>query len=848
MRIDLKDFQRETVVGLLRRLRQAKNELSEDGTRQALVLSAPTAAGKTVMTAAVIESVLRGGEWADEAGFEPEPDATFLWLSDKPELNAQSRFRILEVSEALPAERLRIIDPTFDQELLEPATVYFLNFQKLSRDALLVRRGDERQWTIWDTLANTGMQRPGRLYTLIDEAHRGVERTQAETNDATTIAQRFLSGGGTVATVRSSNGEESPFPPIDLVLGISATTQRLDAYLNQTQNRTIRRESVDPARVRASGLIKDRIFIDSPDVPGNPDTLLREACQRLTEMEATWAAYCAANNLQVIVPAMIIQVENSTNAVRPTDTDIGAVVNVLESCFPWLEPRNVVHCFSGFDDFKIRSDFLIRRVDPNDIAFNTEIRVVLFKTALNTGWDCPRAEVMMSFRAADDPTVIAQLVGRMVRTPLARRISSNEMLNGAFLYLPFYSRKELESVVAHLTSDTAETKTEVADPRRMAAYRIQPEFENVLARMRTLPTFSVPGNRPTPDLKRLVRFARLLALEGVNVNALNDAISPLVALLDDERGRLEAADADFAIRIQNHNQVTSTTYAVENGQIAVHDTRQVDLASSDFDAIYRRASGALVAELAAEYVRHRHRNGVDVDKAKLEYVELSSHQVVANRLDERSQQLFDTMRRQNHASIANLGAETRQRFDSILRAGRHPQRAILNIPDTIVLPVPDQAAEYPDHLFLDQDGAGTFRTNFDSSWEESVLAEERAQEGYLGWLRNFDRKPWSLAFVYEASGTWRPGFPDFIIVRRVGEELMFDLMEPHKGEDSAAKAVGLARFVDEDPTAFGRVHLIRVDGYRVRRLAFERRDVRQHVLTAVRSDDALTAAFNRFCP
>ncbi len=43
-----------------------------------------------------------------------------------------------------------------------------------------------------------------------------------------------------------------------------------------------------------------------------------------------------------------------------------------------------------------------------------------------TGWDCPRAEVMVSFRTAKDETNIAQLIGRMVRAPLARRIDLNE--------------------------------------------------------------------------------------------------------------------------------------------------------------------------------------------------------------------------------------------------------------------------------------------------------------------------------------------------------------------------------------------------------------------------------------
>jgi len=37
--------------------------------------------------------------------------------------------------------------------------------------------------------------------------------------------------------------------------------------------------------------------------------------------------------------------------------------------------------------------------------------------------------VMMSYRSARDDTLIAQLVGRMVRTPLARAVSGSDLLN-----------------------------------------------------------------------------------------------------------------------------------------------------------------------------------------------------------------------------------------------------------------------------------------------------------------------------------------------------------------------------------------------------------------------------------
>jgi hypothetical protein len=61
---------------------------------------------------------------------------------------------------------------------------------------------------------------------------------------------------------------------------------------------------------------------------------------------------------------------------------------------------------------------------------------VFFTTALTTGWDCPRAEVMMSFRRAVDHTTIAQLVGRMVGTPLARTVEATSPQHGIALPPP----------------------------------------------------------------------------------------------------------------------------------------------------------------------------------------------------------------------------------------------------------------------------------------------------------------------------------------------------------------------------------------------------------------------------
>ena len=45
---------------------------------------------------------------------------------------------------------------------------------------------------------------------------------------------------------------------------------------------------------------------------------------------------------------------------------------------------------------------------------------------------------MMSFRRATDATYIAQLLGRMVRTPMQSHIQVDDILNDVHLYLPHF--------------------------------------------------------------------------------------------------------------------------------------------------------------------------------------------------------------------------------------------------------------------------------------------------------------------------------------------------------------------------------------------------------------------------
>ncbi len=56
----------------------------------------------------------------------------------------------------------------------------------------------------------------------------------------------------------------------------------------------------------------------------------------------------------------------------------------------------------------------------------------------------------MCFRAAVDRTHISQLLGRMVRSPLARRIPSDDRLNSVDCLLPKFNTKTVNEVAEAL--------------------------------------------------------------------------------------------------------------------------------------------------------------------------------------------------------------------------------------------------------------------------------------------------------------------------------------------------------------------------------------------------------------
>ena len=238
-----------------------------------------------------------------------------------------------------------------------------------------------------------------------------------------------------------------------VVIGMSATTQRFNALVEGTSS-TIHKSIVTTDEVRASGLLKDRIVITYPEegTVNNDMAILQAAADDWKEKWEHWTQYCFEQHYAYVNPILIIQVLNGTGDAL-TDTNLDDCIAKIEERTGFkLESGQVVHTFGGTTATLTVNGLEVRYEEPSNIADDRNIRVVFFKENLSTGWDCPRAETMMSFKHASDATYIAQLLGRMVRTPMQMHIQVDDVLNDVHLYLPYFNENTVKDVVDALQS------------------------------------------------------------------------------------------------------------------------------------------------------------------------------------------------------------------------------------------------------------------------------------------------------------------------------------------------------------------------------------------------------------
>lgn len=812
MKLELKEFQTIASNKLVELANLAFGEVEKVQNQQAIVLSAPTGAGKTVVAADVMERIAKG-----DATNPPHPEATFLWLTDQPELNEQTRKKLESASDVFTEDRLITVEASsFDQPTFDAGNVYFLNTQKLGVNSALVSKGNHRQSTIWETIANTARVKGSEFWLVIDEAHRGMTGGKDVSEENMTLVQKLIKGASDVGV-----------PPIPLILGISATPERFNNILKNT-DRMLRPYSVDLEKVRESGLLKDEITLFHTEVDQPSDlTLLTAAAERLDRFEQTWQTYTERENADEVKPVLVVQVQDGTKN-EPTKTPIEDVVLTLQKALPTLDVSQIAHCFDTHLPYKVNG-FTIPYVDPSDIQGDPNIRVVLFKMALSTGWDCPRAEVMMSFRAAKDGTSIAQLVGRMVRTPLARRVSGETLLGSVSLFLPYYDRAELEEVVKRLVEPDAENGIPgvgVTFGSEQSILKRDPKKQKLFEEIERLelPHFIVETVAKQGGARRLLELGRRLGWDGVDDGALERFEDALVTKLNDERKRLQK-DSGFVRKIEEAGKVKVRAVGVDLGTESISSdvTSEFDVVEENVEDAFEEAGRKLGGGLHSIYARKRSKER-GMDASKLPYIKrevfvlLQDSDVLAA-VNQAGDEICKEELTKYRAEINGLPEDKRQTYRRVRQTSSSPSEEPWEPP--LDMEGSASGTALKKHLFVKPDGSDfTYREKELNSWEIPAIEAAIADPNVEGWIRNFDRKAWSFSLPYEVNLEEKPMYPDFLVFRREGKALVCDVIEPHalSNADSPAKAQGLAKFAQVHGEKYGRIEFVIKEGETLVRL------------------------------
>jgi type III restriction enzyme len=474
MLTNLKEFQNNAVNQLV----TSCSQMLDLSTRQNIcVLKSPTGSGKTIMTAAFIERLIK----------RREDELCFIWVTiGKGDLQIQSRNSLLRFFKGSPIVHLIEEEFSGGRSFINRNEVVVVNWEKIRSKVRttgewannLMKDGETINFR--EVLANTRQLR--KIVLIIDESHIGAtaERTQE-------LKDEF---------------------DAHVVLEVSATPKLVpDAFA--IKNGTGDVIQVSAADVIEEGLIKKDIIInqglDDKSLTGKDSqtVVLERAYEKRIEI------LNAFNEIQAeINPLVLIQIPNAEEG----DLKIEAIVNFLaEKDITEANGRLAI----WLNDYPSSENL-------GGVALNTNpIEFLIFKQAIDTGWDCPRAHILIKFRETRSETFEIQVLGRILRMPEAKHYA-NDLLNDGYVFTNIsdirVEREEYNpNIIKHLKMRRKSIYNEVALPsyyKSRADYGdITGDFAEIFAKEACV-YFRIASEDPDKNLK-------LVLEKGVNTGVKN---------------------------------------------------------------------------------------------------------------------------------------------------------------------------------------------------------------------------------------------------------------------------------------------------------------------------------------
>jgi len=409
MNIDLREYQEKAINQLTATVKEL---LLQEGMKKICVFQAPTGSGKTIMAAKFIEELIN--ELSNE-------DICFVWVTiGKGNLHLQSKYRLEKIFKGAPRVCLVEDDFTGGRERINKNEVVVVNWEKLrSKDNttgdwknILMKEGEKINFR--DVLLKTRQQR--KIILIIDESHIG-------------------------ATAERTNELRDEINA-DVIIEISATP-RIKPDIKDLARKKSGFIIVEPKDVIEAGIIKKDIIINegNSEIDKNEneaqDIVLNSAYEKRLELKKLFEL--ENSNINPLVLIQIPTAESGNDkieSVRAFLTKKG-ITEANKKLAIWLAEQ--------------KSETLEWIAEHDN-----QIEYLIFKQAIDTGWDCPRAHILVKFREIHSEIFEIQTIGRILRMPELKHYVS-EPLNIGYVYTNIQSihvkREEYNpNIIKHLKS------------------------------------------------------------------------------------------------------------------------------------------------------------------------------------------------------------------------------------------------------------------------------------------------------------------------------------------------------------------------------------------------------------
>lgn len=418
----LKDYQREAVDELKRYFDFYYNQNDK-----MIAFKAPTGSGKTFMLSSMMDEVVKENN---------DKNFCFVWASiGKGELQVQSYDAVSSYLEGYP--KCSLLDNEFfgSRSYIKKFEVVFVNWEKLvQKDSITGKwknsiMKDQEGMSFIDVIAET-KTRGTKIILIIDESHIGKGQESRILEFKNTILEPNM-------TIEMS---ATPLTKPDV--------------------------TVDPERVIDEGMIKESIIVNEgideslivDDDITSEELVLEFGYKKRLELIEEYKKVGANIN-----PLVLIQIPNKEQG----DEKIMVIQDFLRNRGATLDNGKLKIWLTGkehdFDKKKIKESD-----DPTEF--------LIFKTAVATGWDCPRAHVLVKFREDKSETFEIQTIGRILRTVEAKSYGNNK-LDNAYIFTnlsQFETKKDSynpNAIKTEMSSfRTDQKKQSIYTPIRLKSY------------------------------------------------------------------------------------------------------------------------------------------------------------------------------------------------------------------------------------------------------------------------------------------------------------------------------------------------------------------------------------------